>query len=80
MIETIAFKNKIYPVKTIELPKSGKVLIATTKLSSVLLTNNSEYKSELARIIDEQIYFYIEPKQIYWTDIELINFLIKETW
>jgi hypothetical protein len=59
-----------YPTRYIENPKEGGVMVATTELQDVLIVND-EYVDEVAKIIDEGIFFYVSPEEFLLGDEEL---------
>jgi hypothetical protein len=77
MMEIIEFQKKQYRIREIKLPKVGKVLISTTSLNEALLKKGS-YVSDNAVIIDEQIYYFVNEREITLSDKKLINLVKKE--
>lgn len=70
-MDEITFLNKQFRVRKIKLPDLGYVLISTTNLNDVLMVNGSEYVSDVAQKIDEQIYFFVEENEIELNKKEL---------
>lgn len=72
--------NKLkYPCKTIYFPDFDcHYIIATEDLEFQLLPDGETYHSEIARIIDEQIFFYV-PDEIFFQDNEYIAKHIGES-
>ena len=66
-IETISFQDKIYRTRIVNVKGFGESRIATESLQDALLSDG-EYVSENARIIDEDIFFYVEDKYIHCDD------------
>ncbi|HET8828578.1 MAG TPA: hypothetical protein VFM79_04520, partial [Pelobium sp.] len=62
---------KQFRVREIKLPDLGYVLVSTTNLNDVLMINGSEYVSDEAQKIDEQIYFFVEENEIELNEKEL---------
>ena len=77
-MDTIRFQNKEYKTRKIELPELGSVLISTTSLNDALMNSGSEYISEEAKKIDEEIYFFVEENEIELSDEKLIILLTLE--
>lgn len=70
-MDNITFLNKQFRVREIKLPDLGYVLVSTTNLNDVLMINGSEYVSDEAQKIDEQIYFFVEENEIELNEKEL---------
>ncbi len=78
MTDYITYKNVNYQIKAIKIKAFGDILISTTDLSDNLMDQNgSAYQSEEARVIDEQIFFFVEPHQINFTYKKLKKILEK---
>lgn len=77
-MNTIEYKNNKYKVREIELPEVGNVLISTIYLNQSLLNLNNDYASEEAISIDESIYYFVDEKEIEFSDEELRKILITE--
>ena len=72
----ISFLNKSYPVRELFLDSiSLEVTISTSDLNNALMNKDGSYVSESARILDEEIYFFVERNEIELDDIELIKIL-----
>jgi len=68
--------NKSYPVRELFLDSiSLEVTISTSDLNDALMNKDGSYVSESARIIDEEIFFFVERNEIELNDIELIKIL-----
>ena len=76
-MDTIKFENKEFKVRELNLAGFGHVLISTTLLND-LLFHEGNYVSDEAAYIDEQIFYFVEVKQIDLRENELINLLVKE--
>ncbi|HEY8690711.1 MAG TPA: hypothetical protein VIM07_15855 [Chitinophagaceae bacterium] len=77
IMETIEFQKKQYRIREINLPKFGEVLISTTSLNDVLLKNGN-YVSNEASTIDEQIFYFVNEREINFSDKKLINLITTE--
>lgn len=74
----ISFQNRKFKLREIELPEIGNVLISTTSLNELLLNKDENYVSNEANIIDENIYFFVDNKEIELSYPDLLNLIIKE--
>lgn len=63
-----------YPVKTLETPGLAGLSISTEELNDALMLNGN-YASEEARLIDEQIFYYVPQEVFAKTDEEIIVFI-----
>ncbi len=77
-MDTIKFQNKEYRIREIELPGLGIVLISTTNLSDALMNNRSDYVSDVAQNIDEEIYFFVEENEIEMDEVDLANLICQQ--
>lgn len=67
-LETIPFQGRdIYKTRIVNIKEFGERRIATKSLQEALLSNG-EYVSEDAKVIDENIFFYVEDKYINLDD------------
>lgn len=78
-MNTIKFQNIEYKVREIELPKIGNVFISTSTLNDALLNNGSDYVSEEAQSIDEDIFYYVEENEIELNEADLIKLVSLQT-
>lgn len=62
-MNTIVFQNKKYPIRKIKLMKLGEILISTISLNKLLLKGGN-YVSNEAMFVDEQIYYFVNSRQI----------------
>ncbi len=72
-MDKIEFQKKEYKIREIELPDLGYFFISTASLNDALMNNGTDYVSEEAQIIDEQIYFFVEEHEIEWAEKDLIK-------
>ena len=70
-IITIEFEKRKYTIREVEIPGVGERIIASTELNNILISEDGEYKSDEARYIDEQIYFFLEPDKLNFSDTAL---------
>lgn len=78
-MDYINFQNKKFPLRELEIYNSNSVFISTTELNNLLMTVNGCYVSNEAELIDENIYYYVEPHQISLSDKKLQKLIVKET-
>jgi len=60
-MNSITFENRKFEIKEIKIKGIGSRIIATTDLNNILVSIEGVYKSDEARFIDEQIYYFVEP-------------------
>jgi hypothetical protein len=75
-METVFFNNQIFKVREIDYPNCGNVLISTIALNELLMTDDATYSSEEARIIDEQIFYFVEDDEIELDEKDLTEVII----
>lgn len=75
-LETIQFQGKIYKTRIVNVKGFGERRIATESLQDALLSDG-KYVSENAKIIDENIFFYVEDKYIHFDDKALAANIYK---
>ena len=64
MLDFIIFAENKYPARRVAIEGYGSALmISTEDLEAVLINEDGGYSSPEARLIDEQIFFYV-PKRI----------------
>ncbi len=78
MLTTIRFQEQKYTGRNIVLPHYGYVLIATTTLCALLLDDNSNYISKEARMVDEQILFFVDDSEISLPEKQFEQLLLSE--
>lgn len=74
----IIFQNKKYKSRQLQITGWGNYYVASTRLERMLFDQNGRYKSEEAKNIDEQIFFYIKPFQFKLRDKELGKEILKD--
>jgi len=70
MMMTINFNGKNYPARNID----GHI-ISVESLEDALLTDSCDYYSLEAKMIDEEIYFYVPANVIEYSDENLSRYL-----
>ena len=64
MLDYIIFAENMYPARKVAIESYGSELtISTEDLEDVLINEDGGYTSPEARLIDEQVFFYV-PKRI----------------
>lgn len=77
-MNTISFNNKIFPVREIQQPEFGLVLISVNSLNELLMNEDGSYFSVEAETVDEMIFYYVNDSEINIPDNDLINLLLLE--
>ncbi len=77
-MNTITFNGKSFPIREIELPNYGNVLIGITELNSLLINDKGGYASAEAKEIDKQIYYFVEPEELLLPDDKLIRLVVEQ--
>lgn len=60
----IVFNKVNYKTRSIETSGFGNVKLSVRSLNDVLIDEKGEYVSENARLIDEEIFYFVEDDQI----------------
>jgi len=64
MLDFVIFAENKYPARRVAIDSYGsELMISTDDLESVLINEDGAYTSTEARLIDEQIFFYV-PERI----------------
>jgi len=74
-MNTIEFENRKYRIRQIEINEVDNRIIASTSLNKKLVSIDGNYKSDEARYIDEQIYFFVDPEILKLNDLTLIKYV-----
>ncbi|HTN19507.1 MAG TPA: hypothetical protein VL125_03485 [Pelobium sp.] len=77
MMNKIEFQDMEFPVREIELPEIGTVLISTTTLNELLMTKVGGYVSDEAISVDERIYCFIDEDAMGLPDDALVAPLME---
>lgn len=78
-MEHINFKNKLFPLREVQLSESNNVFISTVDLNNLLMTETGSFVSKEAELIDEGIYYYVEPYQFFLSNKKLLKLIAEET-
>ncbi len=73
----IIFENRNYRIRPVEISEVGTRIIASKALEKALFSKEGQYKSEVARYIDEQIYFFVENSELRLKESELTKYIKK---
>ena len=67
-----------YPTRNIILPGYGWVTVSTEELNDELFTEAGDYVSDAARVVDEEIFFFV-PEDILMnaSDFDLSEFVLS---
>ncbi len=77
-MDCFEYKGKSYPFKCVFFRSEGMGLIVSCEdLARALLPNGSEYDSEEARLIDEQVFFFV-PNDVLNKEEEAIEKYVGE--
>ena len=76
-MDKIKFKELTYPLKNVSF-SFGDRLISTVKLNHNLLSEAGDYVSEKARIIDEQIFYFVEEEDLNLSEKEIASKILIE--
>ena len=75
--ESIIFNDRTYKGRRINIEGYGNYLVASRSLSNNLLDENYNYKSEEAKQVDENIFFFINPVDFKLSDALLAQTILK---
>jgi hypothetical protein len=77
-VQTIVFQKSEYPIREVEIPNFGNIIVSTINLSDKLLNKGYCYVSEKAQLIDEQIFYYVDLEQMKLSDKEIAKIILSE--
>lgn len=77
-MEKILYKNRFYKTRTVLLEEFGEVTIGSTYLSKIIFDNEEGYANELARLIDEKIFYFVPSKYFGFSDEKLAEKIYSE--
>ena len=77
MLDYIIFAENMYPARKVAIEGYGSELIISTEdLEAVLINEDGGYTSPEARLIDEQIFFYVSKRiAVDCSDEEVAEFV-----
>tara|TARA_R110002072_G_scaffold202381_1_gene360153 strand:- start:194 stop:427 length:234 start_codon:yes stop_codon:yes gene_type:complete len=76
-MEMIKFNGIKYPSVIVNLP-FGERRISSRKLNESLMNFDGSYTSEKARLIDEQIFYFIEENVLRFSENKIIKIILSE--
>ena len=79
MLDFIVFAENMYPTRKVAIEGyESELMISTENLEAVLINEDGGYTSPEARLIDEQIFFYV-PERIAMdcSDEEVTEFVCR---
>jgi hypothetical protein len=76
-MHTIEFENRKFRIRYVDIENEGTRIIASIALNKKLLTEMGDYKSDEARYIDEQIYFFVDNVKLRLKDRSLNEYVKK---
>ncbi len=77
-MDTISFNNKSFPVRQIQLPEFGLVLISVNSLNELLMNEDGSYFSFESEFVDKMIFYFVNDSEVKLSDNDLINLLLSE--
>jgi hypothetical protein len=77
-LDIIKYDGADFPIRLIYVKTFGLMRISTTDLSTRLFSEDGNYFSEEGLIIDESIFFYVEPHQIAYSEFALCKLVSEE--
>lgn len=76
-MDSIEFNNHKFPIREIEINEYGDVTISTTLLNYELMREDGSYSCEKARYIDEQIFYFVEPEEINYSEQRITELILQ---
>lgn len=76
-MESIVFEQTEFPLVRVEMP-FGETFISTESLNNNLMNSDGSYVSEMARIIDEKIFYFVADENISLRKEELVKLILSE--
>lgn len=76
-MENIKFKGVEYPILQLNFP-FGERIISTEKLNDNLMNTDGTYVSEIAQLIDEKIFYFIDEENLSLPKDDLIRLILSE--
>ena len=73
----IEFEGKKYPTLILNFP-FGERRISIQKLNENLMNSDGSYVSENARLVDEEIFYFVEDEQINLSKDELVQLILSQ--
>lgn len=76
-MEIIKFEEKEFPSVIVNMP-FGEKKISSIKLNESLMNMDGSYVSEKARLIDEEIFYFVDEEFLCFRENELIKKILSE--
>lgn len=76
----IKFENKEYPYRELFMHDFGNVVVSTDSLNQVLMNEDGTYTTKDAKLLDEEIFFFVEDADIFLKDSLLAKQIKKNIW
>ncbi len=76
----IKYNNRGYKVRILNVDDLGFVNICSNILNRLLVDGDSNYVSDEARYIDEQIFYFIAPSSFKLSDKDLVHKILEEMY
>ena len=76
-METIKFNEKKYPALLLNFP-FGERMISVAKLNDSLMNEDGSYVSENARLVDEDIFYFVDEEDLNLNKDELVQLILSE--
>jgi hypothetical protein len=78
LLDYVLFNGSNYPIRTIKLKNKEYVNISTIDLDNLLFDKNEQYISDIAKHIDEYIFFFVENDEILLPEKVLSELVFQE--
>ena len=76
-METIKFNQREYPTLLLHFP-FGERMISVTKLNDRLMNEDGSYVSENARLVDEDIFYFVDEEYLNLNEDKLIELILSK--
>ena len=73
----IEFENRKFKIRDVNVLNEGIKVISSLELNKILFQENGDYKSDEARFIDEQIYFFVDSSKLKLSNRLLSDYVKK---
>ena len=76
-METIKFNQREYPTLLLNFP-FGERRVSVAKLNDNLMNEDGSYVSENARLVDEDIFYFVDEEDLNLNKDELVELILSE--
>lgn len=76
----IEFENRKFKIRDVNVRNEGLKAISLLELNKALFQENGDYKSDKARSIDEQIYFFVDEEVLNLNDNLLSQYVSERSF